>query len=206
MGLFDYGSVLYFLYCQLFVTPRLPPSTSFAGQTVIVTGSNVGLGKDAARQIASLGAAKVIIAVRSVKKGESAAEEIQKTLPASSKTVFEVWPLDLSSSASIKEFAARANDELERLDVLLENAGIATGKLELIEGHESTIQVNVVGTFLLALLLLPKLRETAEKFEVLPHRAIVSSEVAHWAKFDEREHDDIFAALSDPKTANMGDR
>ena len=205
MGLFDYGSPFYFLYTQLFVTPRLPRDISFAGQTAIVTGSNVGLGKDAARQIASLGAAKVIIACRSVQKGEEAAEDIQKTLPASSKTKLEVWSLDLGSSASIKEFAARAN-QLDRLDVLLENAGIATGKLELVEGHESTIQVNVIGTFLLALLLLPKLRETAESYKVLPHVAIVSSEVAHWAKFEEKQYDDIFAALSDEKRANMADR
>ena len=205
MGIFDYDAFLSFLYRQLFVTPRLPLSTSFAGQTVIVTGGNVGLGKDAARQIASLGAAKVIIAVRTVKKGEEAAEAIQKTLPASSKTKLEVWPLDLGSTASIKEFAARAN-KLERLDVLLENAGMANTTFSLTEEHESTIQVNVVGTFLLALLLLPKLRETAETYKTLPHLAIVSSEVAHWAKFEERKHDNIFAALSNEKTANMADR
>ena len=62
----------------------------------------------------------------------------------------------------------KAESELERIDILLENAGIATGAFKLVEGHESTVTVNVISTFLLAFLLLPKLQETAQKFNTKP--------------------------------------
>lgn len=201
---FGPGGVFAFFYSQFFVTPTLDPSTTFAGQTIIVTGSNIGLGRDTARQLAHLGASKVIIAVRSLSKGEEAAAAIRAGLPDSSTTSLEVWSLDLSSYESIQDFAARAS-KLDRLDGLLENAGVATRKFTLAEDHESTIMVNVVGTFLLALLLLPKLRETASKFNVLPHITIVSSEVAFWAKFNERNAASIFGELNNPK-GDMGDR
>lgn len=204
MPLFGPGGVFAFLYSQFFVTPTLDPSTTLAGQTIIVTGSNIGLGRDAARQLAVLGASRVIIAVRSVSKGEEAAASIRASLPNSSTTSFEVWSLDLSSYESIQDFATRAS-KLDRLDGLLENAGIATFNFTLAEDHESTIMVNVVGTFLLALLVLPKLRETASKFNVVPHIAIVSSELAFWAKFKEQHASNIFEELNSPK-CNMNDR
>ncbi|KAK9364653.1 NAD(P)-binding protein [Lipomyces kononenkoae] len=111
---------------------KLPkPTASFAGKTVIVTGSNVGLGLEASRHIINLGASKLIIA------------------------------LDLSSYASVKAFAARAIRELPRLDVLLENARVATGKWQFAEDNELMLAVNVVSTFLLAFLLLPKMKAAA---------------------------------------------
>lgn len=204
MPLFGPASVLSFFYSQFFVTPSLDPSTTFAGQTIIVTGSNIGLGRDAARQLAYLGASRVIIAVRSLSKGEEAAASIRASLPDSSTTSLEVWSLDLSSYESIQDFATRAS-KLDRLDGLLENAGIATFKFTVAEEHESTIMVNVVGTFLLALLVLPKLRETASKFNVVPHITIVSSELAFWAKFNERHASNIFEELDNPK-CDMSDR
>lgn len=192
------------IYQQLFVTPKLDPSLTFTGQTVIVTGSNIGLGFSAAQQIAQRGASKVILAVRTVSKGEAAAQKIRESLPKSSSTSteVEVWPLDLCSYQSVKDFAARAN-KLDRLDVLLENAGVAKLKFELEEGEESTITTNVISTTLLALLVLPKLRETAEKFGVTPRLTIVSSEVAFQASFKERKAENIFEKLNDPKSDMM---
>lgn len=200
------GGIPAFLYTQLFVTPKLDTNLSFAGQTVIVTGSNVGLGFHAAQQIAQRGAAKVILAVRTISKGEAAAQKIRDSLPKSSSnnTEVEVWQLDLSSYQSVKDFAARAS-KLDRLDVFLENAGVVKFKFELEEENESTINTNVISTALLALLLLPKLRETAEKFGVTPHLSIVSSEVAYWTPFEESKGDDIFEKLNDPQS-NMMDR
>lgn len=205
MGPFKQGTLLSFLYNQLFVTPPLSPTLSFAGQTVIVTGSNVGLGFSAAQQIAQRGASKVILAVRTVAKGEIAAQRIRDSLPSSSKTQLDVWPLDLSSYQSVKDFAARANAELERLDVLLENAGVGMFEFTLQEEDEASIKTNVLSTTLLALLLLPKLRESAQKFGIVPRAVIVSSNVGFLAKFKERHAENIFEELNNPRS-DMKDR
>lgn len=151
-----------------------------------MTGSNIGLGLEAARHFVRLRAAKVILACRSVEKGEEAKADIVRSLTGggsgsgSGGNVIEVWPLDLSSYESVREFCARA-DRLDRLDVVVENASVAMVKPEgvMVEGYECTITVNVISTFLMALLLLPVLRRTAAKFNVQPRLVIVSSD-AHF--------------------------
>lgn len=190
---------------QWLFTPPVP-TVSYEGQTVIVTGANVGLGFEAARLIVRLGAAKVILAVRSVGKGEEAKKSIEESEKKSG--VVDVWQLDLSSYASVEEFAARVNKELPRLDVILENAGIATHKFNLAEGNEATITTNVISTYLLALLVLPQLKETAAKFNKQTYLTIVSSEVHFLTtlQYITREKDDasIIEALN--RGANMADR
>jgi NAD(P)-dependent dehydrogenase (short-subunit alcohol dehydrogenase family) len=124
------SSVVSILFAQLFASV-LKPSGSYAGKTVIVTGSNVGLGLEAARHFARLGASKVILAVRSTSKGEEAQRDIEKSTGV--KNVFEVWQLDMSSYQSVLDFAARAEKELERLDIVVLNAGISAGKFETLE-------------------------------------------------------------------------
>ncbi|QDS70784.1 hypothetical protein FKW77_004185 [Venturia effusa] len=163
-----------FLKSQWLFTPPVP-SASYEGQTVIVTGANVGLGFEAARLIVRLGAAKVILAVRTVGKGEEAKRLIEESEKRTG--VVDVWQLDLGSYASVEEFAARVNKELPRLDVILENAGISTRNFNLVEGNEATITTNVISTYLLGLLVLPKLKETAAKFNKQTYLTIVSSEV-----------------------------
>ncbi|KAF3043299.1 hypothetical protein E8E11_006681 [Didymella keratinophila] len=184
-----------FIYSQFFAS--LPsPTYDYKGKTVIVTGSNVGLGKEAARHFTRLGASIVILAVRSIEKGEAAKRDIE----SSTKTqgVVRVWQLDMSSYQSVLDFSAQASKELDRLDVALLNAGVARGEWELAEGEESTITVNVTSTFLLALALLPKLKETASKFNVRPNLTVTASEVHAWASFEERKAADgkIFETLS----------
>lgn len=191
-----------FLYSQFLVTPAYPRQ-SFSGQTVIVTGSNTGLGKEAARHFARLGAAKLILAVRNTAAGEAAKADIESRTDCA-KDVVEVWPLDLGSYDSVKAFARRASAELERVDVLCENAGIATESKKMVAGHESTITVNVVSTFLLALLMVPKLKETAVKFKKDAVLTIVSSEVHAWAKFPEQTEDAVIAALD--KSEDVSER
>ncbi len=99
---------------------------------------------------------------------------------ASAATAVDVWELDLGSYASVRAFASRAEQELDRLDVLVDNASIAASSRDEAEGHELTITVNVLSTFLLTLLLLPKLRLTASRWNVLPHIVVVSSGGASW--------------------------
>ena len=192
-----------FLKDQLFTT--LPyPQESAAGQTVIVTGANVGLGFEAARHFVRLGAAKVILAVRDQQKGEAAKRSIQEL--EERKEVVEVWSLDLCSYESVQQFAEQAQKTLPRVDILLENAGIAKYTYSMAEDDETSITVNVVSTFLLALLLLPKLRETAVRYNVTPHLTIVTSNVHFFTQFPEKSSPDIFITLADRDTANMADR
>ncbi|ORX92395.1 hypothetical protein BCR34DRAFT_581120, partial [Clohesyomyces aquaticus] len=197
----------HFLWSQLFITP-LYPKDRYDGKTIIVTGSNVGLGKEAARHFVRLGASSLILAVRSLEKGETAKADIESTTGCS-KDVVKVWNLDMASYASVQNFVARVERELPRLDIALLNAGIATGTFKMAEKDEATITVNVVSTFLLALMLLPKLKDTAKKYNTRPNLTITSSEVHGWAKFEERKAPEgkIFARLSgDEGKVNMTDR
>ena len=197
------GFFLSFLHSQLFVTPTYP-TASFAGQTVIVTGSNVGLGLEAARHFARLGVAKLILAVRSVEKGEKAREDILASTKCKGDAV-EVWPLDLGSCESVKSFVRRAQG-LERVDALVENAGVNAGEWTLLDGRESMLQVNVVGTLLLGVMMLPKLRETAKEFKTQPRLVVVTSELYYMAKFPERKAEDVYAALNEEKRFKKTDR
>jgi NAD(P)-dependent dehydrogenase (short-subunit alcohol dehydrogenase family) len=192
-----------FIWSQFFVRPAYP-KRSFTGETVIVTGSNTGLGKEAARHLARLGASKVILAVRNTEAGDKAKADIESTTKCAPDVV-EVWTLDLSSFDSVKAFAKRAS-QLPRVDVLLENAGIATAKWELAEGYEKTLTVNVISTFLLAFLMIPKMKETASKFNVQPRLTIVSSEVHGWTKFAEAKESNIFDALNDQSKTKFDER
>ncbi|KAK2032057.1 short chain dehydrogenase [Colletotrichum zoysiae] len=173
---------------------KLPyPAEDCAGRTVIVTGSNVGLGLEAARHFVRLNAAKVILAVRSTEKGEAAKTNIELT--TGRRDVLEVWPLDQLSFDSVKEFAARA-DQLPRLDYLLLNASIATNDRVEAEGWESSLTVNVLSTFLLGLKLLPVLRRSGKTYNVTPKIVITASEASQLAKFRERNAENIYKALN----------
>jgi NAD(P)-dependent dehydrogenase (short-subunit alcohol dehydrogenase family) len=197
-----------FLYSQFLVS--LPkPKVSCKGKTVIVTGSNTGLGKEAARHFVGLGASIVILAVRSLEKGEAAKEDILRSTKASTDTV-RVWKLDMQSYQSVLDFASRCETELERLDIAVLNAGTAHGTWKMAEQDESNLTVNVTSTFLLALSLLPKLKASAEKFSTRANLTIVSSEVHRWSKFPEKDtpkEQKIFDALNDPaRASDMSER
>jgi len=84
--------------------------------------------------------------------------------------------------------------------------GISTRHFALFEENESTITVNVVSTFLLALLLLPVLRRSAEEFKIRPNLVITASDVHFFTSFPERKAPSIFDALNSPKEARMLDR
>ena len=141
---------------------------SFKGQNVIVTGANSGVGFEAAIKFLQFGAEKVIIGVRSLKKGEDAKAKIEHR--AGRTGAVEVWHLDMLDYANIRAFAERANKELQHLDIAVLNAGVSnlTYK-QSTYGWEETFQVNLLSTTLLALLLLPKLKasKTAEFTPVL---------------------------------------
>lgn len=190
------------IYSQLLFTPPYP-SKHFTRQTIIVTGANCGLGLEAARHFVRLDAGKVILAVRSLEKGEVAKKSIEAS--EGKAGIVEVWQLDLASYDSVKHFAKRA-ESLDRLDVVVQNAGIVTTKYTMMEDNESSLTTNVISPFLLGLLILPKLRETAMKLNVLPRLVFVASFVHFMTQFPEQESENIFATLNDRGTANMDDR
>ncbi|KAI4269802.1 MAG: hypothetical protein L6R38_007330 [Xanthoria sp. 2 TBL-2021] len=196
---------LSFVYSQFFITPPIPHS-SFHNQTVIVTGSNTGLGLEAARHIVRLGASKVILAVRNTEKGLAAKRSILESTGRNEKDdVIDVWSLDLTSYESVSQFAARAMG-LERLDVLLSNAGLMTKEFKMAEEDELTVTTNVTSTFLLAMMLLPKLQETGQRFNVLPRLVIVASDLHFITDLEERKGERIFGRLNERKKADMNKR
>jgi NAD(P)-dependent dehydrogenase (short-subunit alcohol dehydrogenase family) len=172
-------------------------------QVIIITGANTGLGLEAARHIARLNAAKIILGVRSVAKGEAAKADIERTTGHTG--IIEVHEVDLGSYASVQRFAAAMVRE-PRLDALLANAGMAVAEFTLLEGNESTLTVNVLSTMLLAILLLPALRRSADAHGSVPVVSFVSSGTHAFYSLPEWEADGVFRALNDPKTANMQTR
>ncbi|EJD44934.1 NAD(P)-binding protein [Auricularia subglabra TFB-10046 SS5] len=94
---------LYDVREQLSHRPPVPVK-DFTGKTVLVTGSNVGLGKEAVRHFIRLNAAHVIMGVRSLAKGEAARSELLAT-DSTHQTRISLWQLDMASYASVIAFA-----------------------------------------------------------------------------------------------------
>lgn len=184
-------------YAQLRNLPLLATPETCSGRTYIVTGANTGLGFEAAKHLVALGSAKVILAVRNLASGDEAKAKIESSTGIT--TVAEVWHFDLADYASIKSFCHKAVTTLPRIDGLICNASIASQSHELINGHNPNVAVNVLGTFLAALLLFPKLSQTAhdQSATTAPsHLVIVSSR----ASFEDRALYAWNAIKADPLT------
>jgi NAD(P)-dependent dehydrogenase (short-subunit alcohol dehydrogenase family) len=121
------------------------------GSHVLVTGGNSGIGRATATELARRGA-RVTITVRDPRTGDAARDEIA----AATGVTIEVEQLDLARLDSVRAFAARFSPD--RLDVVINNAGVMTGKrLETPDGFEWTFAVNHLGPFLLTNLLTDRL-------------------------------------------------
>jgi NAD(P)-dependent dehydrogenase (short-subunit alcohol dehydrogenase family) len=164
-------SRLYELFTQAW-SPPSDPKTSFKGKNVIVTGSNTGLGFEAALKFVGDDASLVILAVRNLKKGDHAKSLIEER--TGKKDRVEVWQLDMNSYDSIQDFANRAS-ALDHLDVAVLNAGVFMPAYEeSTYGWEQTLQINTLSTALLGLLLLPKLK-ASKRNNSLPVLEVVTS-------------------------------
>lgn len=127
-------------------------------KVVVITGANKGIGKEAAKQIAKLGA-KVYMACRSLDSANEVREEIVNE--TQNQNVF-VRHLDLAFTDSIINFAEQFKKEESKLDVLINNAGLWTKTKKLTDINvEQTFSVNVLGHQLLTQLLLNELRNAA---------------------------------------------
>ncbi len=136
-------------------------SYNLQNKTVIITGANSGIGKAAAAQLAAAGA-NVVMACRSLERGQQALEDVKK---AAGNPQVELMQLDLASQASIRQFAADFLASHPRLDVLIHNAANfdLTLKQPVLtrDGVETIFATNHIGPFLLTHLLLDLLKASA---------------------------------------------
>ncbi|XP_031603285.1 retinol dehydrogenase 13-like isoform X2 [Oreochromis aureus] len=140
------------------------------GKTVLITGANTGIGKETAVDMARRGA-RVILACRDMEKANKAAEEVKKR---SGNDSVIVRKLDLASLQSIRQLAKDVLASEERLDVLINNAGIMScPKWKTEDGFEMQFGVNHLGHFLLTNCLLDLLKKSS------PSRIVNVSSLAH---------------------------
>jgi NAD(P)-dependent dehydrogenase (short-subunit alcohol dehydrogenase family) len=128
-----------------------------SGKVAIVTGANSGIGYETARALARK-QATVILACRDSKKGAAAVQTITQENPAAQA---ELMQLDLSDQGSVRSFAAEYAGRYDRLDILINNAGImATPFRRTVDGFEAQFATNHLGHFALTGLLLPLVLRT----------------------------------------------
>jgi NAD(P)-dependent dehydrogenase (short-subunit alcohol dehydrogenase family) len=172
-----------------------------SGKLAVVTGASTGLGEETARALAAHGAA-VVLAVRDIGRGEAAAQRIRDSVGGSLE--LEVRQLELGSLADVRAFAAAFLADHDRLDLLVNNAGVmATPHGTTSDGFELQFGSNHLGHFLLGTLLAPALIAAA------PSRLISLSSRGHAyadvdlddPNFDETPYDP-FVAYGRSKTAN----
>ena len=127
------------------------------GKTVIITGGNSGIGLETAVDLAKRNA-RVILACRSVEKGEKAAVDVRKR-SGNDNVVFA--QLDLASLDSIRQFAAKILEEEPQIDILINNAGVMIIPERRLtkDGFEMQFGTNHLGHFLLTNLLLDRIKE-----------------------------------------------
>lgn len=171
------------------------------GRTAIVTGANTGLGLETARMLALKGA-KVVLACRDLDKGKAALERIQSAKPAGSATLAA---LDLSDLDSVAGFAADFSAAHERLDLLINNAGVMVPPLSRTrQGFELQLGTNHLGHFALTGRLLPLILRTPDARVV-----VVASTAQRVGRIEfsdlnwERRSYRAWAAYGQSKLANM---
>jgi len=193
------AGVLHNVRRQLFQSvPPIPSDIDLVGKTALVTGSNVGLGLECVRHFLRLRASHLIMAVRSLQKGESAALELRAEFPDAK---IDVWQLDMASLRSVQAFATRCDQELEQLHVAVLNAGLGMSKFVRVEEgrkRETTIQVNYLSTALLAILLIPKMKPSSSSPE--PGRlTIITSDTALGVKLEDPGEGGLLDSLDRPE-------
>ena len=129
-----------------------------AQATILVTGATDGLGRRVARELAAKGAT-VLLHGRNPERLEATLEELRSQTGSEKANLYLA---DLSSLAAVRDLADRILSEHDRLDVLVNNAGIIVReRRESEDGYELTFAVNYLSHFLLTRLLLPLLKDSA---------------------------------------------
>jgi NAD(P)-dependent dehydrogenase (short-subunit alcohol dehydrogenase family) len=154
------------------------PAGRLDGGVALVTGASSGIGEAACEGLAAAGA-EVHMLVRDLSRGAVAAARVRDRVPDAADRI-HIELCDVSDLGEVRRFAESFNARRERLDVLVNNAGVLPGKRQLTrQGHELAFATNVLGPFLLTGLLLAPLRAAA------PSRVItVSSGGMYTARLD----------------------
>ena len=141
-----------------------------SGRVCVVTGANSGLGLETARALAAHGAS-VVLAVRNLDKGAEAVARIRAATPNAD---LSVQRLDLASLDSIRTAARELRDNTDRIDLLINNAGVMyTPRQKTTDGFELQFGTNHIGHFALTGLLLDRL------LPVEGSRIVTVSSIAH---------------------------
>ncbi|KAK9066464.1 hypothetical protein SSX86_013786 [Deinandra increscens subsp. villosa] len=149
--------------------------------TAIVTGATSGIGAETARVLAKRGV-RIVIPARDLQKASQVKESIQKETPKAEIIILEI---DLSSFASIRKFCSEFLSLDIPLNILINNAGKFSQRLEFSEDKfEMTFATNYLGHFLLTELMLQKMIETARQTGVQGRIVNVSSVIHSWVKKD----------------------
>jgi NAD(P)-dependent dehydrogenase (short-subunit alcohol dehydrogenase family) len=145
------------------------------GKVALVTGGTSGIGKATAMALAAMGA-DVVVVGRNPERGEAAVEEIR----AQTGGKVDLALYDLSSQAEVRALADEFRRRYDRLDVLVNNAGLVQSeRTETVDGIETTLATNHLAPFLLTNLLLDVLKKSA------PSRVVtVASEAERWGNID----------------------
>ncbi|MDP4576137.1 SDR family NAD(P)-dependent oxidoreductase [Qipengyuania sp. G39] len=171
-----------------------------SGRTALITGGYSGLGKETARAMAARGA-HIILSGRDATKLDHAAREIADATGAKVETLV----CDLASLDSVRKAAKEANERFDKIDLLINNAGVMAPPLERTEeGFELQFGTNHVGHFLLTNLLMP-LVEKGDR----PRIVNLSSRGHHFdhVHFDDPNYQgrdyEKWTAYGQSKTANI---
>ncbi|MFE5294782.1 oxidoreductase [Isoptericola sp. NPDC056618] len=169
-----------------FMIAQVPAQT---GRTIVVTGATSGIGRVTAEVLALRGA-RVVLAVRDVDKGRTAARTMAGDVV--------VRALDLAELASVRAFA---EDLAEPVDVLVNNAGVMVPPLSrTADGFELQLGTNHLGHFALTNLLLPRVRERVVTVSSSGHRfGAIDFADLNW----ERRRYRPMAAYGQSKLANL---
>jgi NAD(P)-dependent dehydrogenase (short-subunit alcohol dehydrogenase family) len=171
------------------------------GRTAVVTGANTGLGLETAKALAARGAA-VVLAVRNLDRGKDAAAAVTTATPGADVTVQR---LDLASLTSVREAAGELRARHERIDLLVNNAGVMyTPRGTTADGFELQFGTNHLGHFALTGLVLDRLLATPGS------RVVTVSSIGHRIRarihFDDLQLEHGYgrvAAYGQSKLANL---
>ncbi|MDE0392461.1 MAG: SDR family oxidoreductase [Rhodospirillales bacterium] len=171
------------------------------GKVCLVTGASSGIGRAAALELAERGAT-VVLVCRNEERGAPVLAEIERRSGSGTATLLTA---DLASQRQVREAAAAFLERFDRLDVLINNAGVAGWGTRLVteEGLERTFAVNHLAPFLLTGLLLDRLKASA------PARVVTVSSAAHKCyrlhldDLQGERHYSGFGAYSRSKLANV---